>query len=346
MNITIYDVARYSGVSKSTVSRVLNNGERVSQGTRSKVMAAVKALNYKMNGVARGLVLRSSKTIAVVVQDIRNPFYSFASWYAEEQFRRHGYIMVIYNADNKALLEKEILDSIKYRRFDAVLSVGGNRDLTNMINFHLKDEIPVVLVDREVHGYDIPSVNLDNRYGGMLATDHLLDLGHRAILFATSDFNLAEMHRREGYTESLREHGVTPDDGLVISQSEEAWSRGTCPKLSERIAKGMVPTAIFASNDFKAMQVILILKQHGLSVPEDVSVVGYDDVAVAAMADPPLTTVRQPLEKMIAAGARLLLEILDGKFPDPREIVFRPELIERSSTKRIAANIGKIVAVE
>jgi LacI family transcriptional regulator len=309
-------------------------------------MAAVEALNYKMNGVARGLVLRSSKTIAVIVQDIRNPFYSFASWYAEEQFRRHGYIMVIYNGDNKAALEKEILDSIKYRRVDAVLSVGGNRDLTNMINFYSKDEIPVVLVDREVHGYDIPSVNLDNRYGGMLATDHLLDLGHREILFATSDFNLAEMHRREGYIESLRRRGVAPDDRFIFSQSEEAWSRGTCPKLSELIAKGTVPSGIFASNDFKAMLVILILKQHGLSVPNDVSVVGYDDISVAAMADPPLTTVRQPLEQMIAAGAKLLLEILHGKFPDPQEIVFRPELIKRDSTRRIGASVKKIVAIE
>ncbi len=307
-------------------------------------MAAVAALNYRMNAVARGLVLKSSKTIAVIVQDIRNPFYSFASWYAEEQFRKHGYIMVIYNADNRASLEKEILDSIKYRRVDAVLSVGGNRDLTNMINFHLKDEIPVVLVDREVQGYDIPSVNLDNRYGGMLATNHLLDLGHRTILFATSDFTLAEMHRREGYVESLRARGVAPDDGLIVSQSEEAWSRGTCPKLSDHVAKGRVPTAIFASNDFKAMQVVLILKQHGLSVPGDVSVVGYDDISVAAMADPPLTTVRQPLEQMIAAGTGLLLETLSGNFPNPHEILFRPELIERDSTRRIGAGLRWIGA--
>jgi LacI family transcriptional regulator len=335
MSITIYDVARYSGVSKSTVSRALNNSQRVSEETRAKVKAAVTALNYKMNGVARGLVLKRSKTIAVIVQDIRNPFFSFASWYAEKHFGRHGYSMVIYNTDNNAALEKETLDSIKYRRMDAVLSVGGNRDLTNMINFHLKDEIPVVLVDREVHGYDIPSVNLDNRHGGMLATDYLLDLGHRAILFATSDFNLAEMHRREGYIESLRRRGLQLDDQFILSQCEEAWSQGTCPKLSDLIANRRIPTAIFASNDFKALQVIRILKQRGLSVPGDVSVVGYDDISVASMVDPPLTTVRQPLEQMIDAGAKLLLEILHEKYPDPHDMVFKPELVKRDSTMSI-----------
>ncbi len=333
--MTIYDVARYCGVSKSTVSRVLNNSSGTSEEVRSKVVQAVKILNYRPHGVARGLVLKRSNTVAVVVQDIRNPFYAFASWYAERCLRKLGYGMVIYNADNDATMEKEILELIAYRRADGVLSIGGNRNTTSVVNFHLKEQIPVVVVDREIQGYEVPTVNLDNRAGGMLATDHLLDLGHERIVFATSDFNLAELHRKEGYLESLQLHGYVPDRNLIVTQSEKIWVDGVCHKLVALLDHKPRPTAVFASNDFKAIQVISVLRQHGLAIPDDMSVVGYDDIYLASTVFPGLTTIRQPLELMIEAGVQLLADIVLGRNPNPQNALFTPELVVRQSTKRV-----------
>ncbi len=335
MGLTILDIARYAGVSKSTASRVLNGDLHVSKSARDKVLAAVKVLDYKPNAAARSLVLKKSNSFSMIVQDIRNPYYAHASWIAERFFHQNGYGLVIHNADNDLQLEREILETIRYRGVDGVLSIGGNRNVTNIVDFHLRDKLPLVLVDREVPGYDIPAVNLNNRLGGKLATDHLYDCGHQSIVFATSDFTVQEMHRGEGYLDAIKERGHGVSEGFVISQSEELWSEGKCPQLSQLIEAGRPPSAIFASNDVKALQIMRILKEHGLKVPEDVSIVGYDDIPLVSLMVPSLTTIHQPFNHMVEAGARLLLEIANGRAVEVAQQLFEPWLIERESTMKV-----------
>ena len=332
MAVTINDIARYCGVSKSTVSRVLNGKDRVAPHVRKRVLEGVKALRYTPNSAARVLSLKKSHTIALVVQDIRNPFFSFASWYAEKYLLQAGYRMFVCNANNDVELERETLESMKYHGVDGVLNVGGTKDPTNLVNFHLRDNIPIVLVDREANGFKLPAVNVDNRTGGILATNYLLDLGHRNLVFATSDFYGTEGSRREGFIETIARRGLRLNESSLISQSEELWEEGECPELEKRIHKGDIPTAIFASNDLKACQVIRVLKRNGVSVPEQTSVIGFDDISIAELTEPRLTTVRQPLREMIEHGLELLLSIISGNQDVLEPKKFGLVLVERGST--------------
>jgi DNA-binding LacI/PurR family transcriptional regulator len=336
MQVTIIDIARYTGISKSTVSRVLNDSGPVAAETKKKVLDAVKTLNYKPNAVARNLVLKRSNSFSLIVQDIRNPYYAYVSWLAERIFSERGFNLDIFNADNNLLLEKKALESVKYRRIDGILCVGGGKDATNIIDFYSREGIPIVLIDREVQGYDIPKINLDNLYGAKLATDYLFKLGHRRIVFITSDLTLPERHRMEGFIESCREKGVPQADSLVISQSEEDWTRGVCVEFEELFTSSAPPTAVFASNDIKALRAIRLLKQQGYSVPEDVSVMGYDDIDISSIVVPSLTTIHQPIDDMIEAGATMLLSIVAGKGRiewDQEKL--KPWLVERESTRAV-----------
>lgn len=336
MGVTIVDIARYAGVSKSTVSRVLNADPHVSAGARERVREAMKALDFKPNAAARSLVLKKSNSFSMIVQDIRNPYYSHASWIAEHFFHQNGYDLVIHNADNDPRMEQEILESIQYRGVDGVLSIGGSRKVTNVLDFHLRVKLPLVLVDREVPECGIPTINLDNRLGGRLAAEYLLGLGHQAIAFATSEFTGPEQQRGEGFLDLIRQLGLEFPADYLISQSEELWSEGRCPQLAELIEKGRTPTAVFASNDVKALQVIRVLKEHGLRVPADVSVVGYDDTPLVSIVVPALTTVHQPFENMVETGARLLLDMARGKVVEATQQLFEPWLVERESAARPA----------
>jgi DNA-binding LacI/PurR family transcriptional regulator len=335
MAVTINDIARYAKVSKSTVSRVLNNAQKVSEQARVRVHAAMGALNYKPSATARNLALRRSDTIALVVQDIRNPYYSVASWYAERFLKMHGFHMVVFNADNDSGTEREILETVVSLRVGGVLCVGGNRDQTNLVNLHSKNDLPIVLVDREVHGYDIPAINLDNHGGGISATDFLFSLGHRSILFATSDFTDAEKHRREGFYESLHQHGVPREAGLLFCQSEDKWSQGRYEELEAFFADGRMPTAVFASNDLKAMHIIRFLHQKDISVPEDISVIGFDDMPFSSLMVPSLSTMRQPQQEMIKAGIIVLTSLIRGQEVISAQRLLQPELVQRESTRYV-----------
>ena len=335
MAVTINDIARYARVSKSTVSRVLNNAQKVSERPRARVYAAMSALNYKPSATARNLALQRSDTVALVVQDIRNPYFSVASWYAERFLKTHGFHMVVFNADNESDMEREILETAVSLRVGGVLCVGGNRDQTNLVNFHSKNDLPIVLVDREVHGYDIPAINLDNHAGGFSATDFLFSLGHRSILFVTSDFNDAEKHRREGFYESLHKHGIPREAGPLFCQSEEKWSQSSYEELEAFFADGRMPTAVFASNDLKAMHIIRFLHQKGISVPEEISVIGFDDVPFSSLMVPSLSTMRQPQQEMISAGISVLTSLIRGQEVISAQRLLQPELVQRESTRHV-----------
>ncbi len=336
MKPTIRDIAKLARVSKSTVSRVINKSGPVSSKTREMVLNAISALKYKPNEIARSLVLKRTKTICLIVQDIRNPYHSHACWYAERVFRNSGYSTIICNADHDLSLEKYYLDAMKYRNVDGILCIGGDRDVTNIIVFHSNEDLPMVLVDREVRGSNISTVTLDNVYGGGLVVDYLFSLGHLRIAFATSDYTEAERRRLEGYILAHKKRSFEPDDTLIISQGEEMWYSGECPPLMELLKNKNRPTAIFASNDYKALQVMRILKKKGIQIPDEISVVGYDDIELTSMLHPALTTVHQPIDRMIEAGADILIKLMQGKIDTYVQKVMKPWLVERESTRRIS----------
>lgn len=335
MRITINDIAKLTNVSKSTISRVINRSGPVSTKTREKVMQAVDALNYQPNEIARSLSLKRTKTIGVIVQDIRNPYYAESCWHAERVFKKYDYKIIISNADNNQEDEASMLDGMRFRNVDGILCVGIQEDSSRIINFLSNTDIPVVVVDREIKGFDVKKVVLDNEYGGQLVADYLVSLGHRNIAFVTSQFTQAERCRLDGFKKAFAGRNLLLLPEYIITQSEEMWHKGECPELVKLMKSGPVPTAIFASNDFKAFHVVNILKKSNILVPDDVSLVGYDDVDAASYVSPSLTTVHQPVDKVIDRGAQMLMKLINNEEIEEIETVLRPWLVERESTRKI-----------
>jgi len=333
--VTINEIAKLANVSKSTISRVLNQSGPVSAKTKKAVLTAVERLNYKPNEIARSLALNKTQTIGLIIQDLRNQYYAQACWYAERKLRNLGYTAIICNADNDPSIEESFLTSLRYRNVDGILCIGVQENPMSILNFRSQGDVPLVLIDRLVKGIPVPAVNLDNIYGGQLAADYLLDLGHRRIAFATSDFTDAEHIRLEGFREAFLARGLNPDDLIIVTQSEEEWHKGTCDPLLKVLRQRKPPTAVFASNDYKALWVLRLLRQHQIPVPEEVSVVGYDDIETASIVHPALTTVHQPIDTMINLGANMLISFIKGELEDAPQKILKPWLIERESTRRV-----------
>jgi DNA-binding LacI/PurR family transcriptional regulator len=332
MSVTIREIAQKARVSKSTVSRVINRSGPVSKETERVVLAAIESYQYQPSEIARSLTLKKTRTVCLIVQDIRNPYYSLACWYAERFFRDAGYTTVICNADSDPSVERSVLDAMRQRRVDGVLCIGGHADTSAYDRFSEDGATAVVLVDREIENPSVSNVVLNNVYGGRIAVDYLFSLGHRRIGFATSEFTAAEKDRYEGYLQEHRHRGVRADQNLVINLSEKMWHRGELNSLLRIFSTREKPTALFASNDYKALQILRLFKRNSIRVPEDISVIGFDDISIASMVHPALTTVHQPIDRMVERGAELLLaRIAEGGRGGERQVM-NPWLIEREST--------------
>jgi len=334
--VTINEIAKLARVSKSTVSRVINKSGPVSKQTQEAVLSAIASVNYRPSPIARGLTLKKTNTIGLVLQDIRNPYYALASWHVERFFRRFGYITIMCNADNDTDMEKSILGAMVEHSVDGVLVIGGEKDYSHVIEDSGQAGLPLVLVDRETSNGFFTEVTPDNEYGGQLATEYLFSQGHRRIACVTSEFTVAEKLRLRGYMHEHRDRGITVDNDLIISIDEQQWHEGDLNRILRIFSLDPKPTALFASNDFKALQVMRLFKRNNVSVPDDISVVGFDDIEIASMVHPALTTVHQPIDRMVELGARLLLDQLDGGSVVKEKQVLNPWLVERESTRRIA----------
>lgn len=333
--ITINEIAHIACVSKSTVSRVINKSGPVSKKTEEAVRRAIKSVDYRPNELARSLTLKKTKTVSLIVQDIRNPFFGNACWHAERFFRKEGYLTIICNANNDSSLEASMLSEMKQRQVDGVLCIGDDGKKTN-VEVGSNGNIPVVLVDRHESSHMYSSVNLDNIYGGQLAVDYLFSLGHRKIAFTTSDYTRVERDRLEGFVVEHRNRGLPVDNNMIVTLGEEMWHDGELNSILRIFSTSEKPTALFASNDFKALQVLRLFKRNNIGVPEDISVIGFDDIDIASSVHPSLTTVHQPVDKMVELGARLLLARIHGSISAIEKKTLMPWLVERESTKKVS----------
>lgn len=333
---TIWDVARLARVSKSTVSRALNGAPGVAPETARRVLEAARALRYRPNLVAQSLVKRRTQTIGLIIPDQRNPYYAHASWVAEREAGLHDYLVMVCNSDNDPRKEEEYLRVLEARQVDGILLIGGVKSVAPVVRMAAQSSIPVVLVDRAVGStYPIPSVVLDNIRGGRELTEFLLNLGHLRIAFVTSEYTMAERDRRIGYERALEAAGLPVDPELVVRLEEATWKDGRLARLEQLLLSDSRPTAIFASNDLKAIAVYRLLRRLGLRVPDDISVVGYDNIEIADLLTPPLTTMAQPIDDMAATGMRILLQLIEGGDPPSEPIRFAPRLHVRASTARV-----------
>jgi LacI family transcriptional regulator, galactose operon repressor len=326
---TIYDVARLAGVSTATVSRALNGTGQIAPATRAAIDAAVARLGYHPNTAAQSLVTRSTQTIALLLPDITNPFYAALVSGIQDRALEAGYTMLLCTTEGDPEREEQYLSLLRAKQVDGVL-VDGLVLPPDRITRFVRDGLPIVCLDRDIDSTLVPLVQVDNRLGARLATEHLLSLGHERIAHVAGppDLGISE-ERIEGYRDAHRTAGIRLDPELISvgSFTEEGGYEAARSLLASRVF-----TAVFAANDLSALGVLSALAEAGRRVPDDISVVGFDDLRLSRFTTPPLTTVHQPAGEIARHATDLLLELAGGRKVDRMLHLLEPELVVRRST--------------
>ncbi|WP_370882570.1 LacI family DNA-binding transcriptional regulator [Kineosporia succinea] len=329
------DVAAAAGVSVGTVSNVLNRPDRVGAATRSRVEAAIEKLGFVRNESARHLRAGASRTIGYLVLDAANPFFTDVARGIEEGARDAGLAVFLCNSDNSRQREHEYLELLFEQRVRGVLvtpvnPAGVDRSVLPGVG------VPVVLVDR-TGGEDWCSVSVDDVYGGRLAGEYLRESGHERFAFVGGPDSLGQVHDRlSGFRDAVTgDLTVLPTAALTVAEGRAAGQRLAGMPASRR------PTAAFCANDLLALGLLQEMTRLRIRVPEDLAIVGYDDIEFAAAAAVPLTSVRQPRHQIGRTAAELLTEetaaLEEGaRAHRHRQVVYLPELIVRESTVRNA----------
>jgi LacI family transcriptional regulator len=331
--VTLRDVARVAGVHPATVSRALNEETRalVNAETARRVLEAAAKLGYQPNPIARGLKTNRSYTIGVLIPDLTNPLFPPILRGIEDRLETAGYTPLIANTDNDP--ERELLDSqtMRARQVDGIIAATARRD-HRLHDALLEADIELVLVNRRQAELPVSSATADDRMGIGLAVEHLLSLGHTRVahLGGPLDYSTG-LDRYEGFHEAMRAAGLEVDAELVLVAEAFTESEGArlCGQLMDR---GREFTAVAAANDLLALGCYDVFAERGISCPDEISVVGFNDMPFADRFQPPLTTIRIPHYEIGKGAAELMLERLqDGDSP-PRDIRLEPSLIVRGST--------------
>lgn len=327
--VTLEQVAARAGVSPSTVSRILNGTATVSELKRAAVDEAIRTLGFRPNPVARGLAGGRTMSIGVVTQRISSPFYGEALSGIEVALEAAGYVPLFVSGNWNEVDERKAIETLLSRRVDGVIVLAGR--LGNAELAALSTSVPMVVVGRQVAGERLFSFSFDNRAGARLATEHLLSLGHRRIALLLGDLVHDDaIDRQNGYLDALAAAGIPVDAELVVqSDYTEAGGMLAVSRLLERDAAF---SAIFSSNDQMAYGAILGLARRNLRVPDDVSIVGFDDLIMSRYTMPPLTTVRHAVYETGVQAAAAMLALLQGEAP--RVSLAAPELVMRESVRR------------
>ncbi|ACK42011.1 MULTISPECIES: LacI family DNA-binding transcriptional regulator [Dictyoglomus] len=327
---TSWDVARLAGVSRSTVSFVLNNtpGIKISEETRRRVLEAVKALDYKPNAIARSLAKQKTEAIAFFVLDIANPVFPNMARGIEDVARQNGYTLFLCNTDGKTLREVRYMNIMLERRVDGIIAGAlSNEEVSKIAQ---KKNIPLVILEHpRLPEHDV--VYADNVKGSYEAVMHFVELGHKRIAHITiNPESIIVQERIEGYKKALEDAGIPFDDNLLKIFYDKVDEEKA---INELFSLPDPPTAIFTFSDFMAIQVMKILIRRGYRIPEDVSVIGFDDT-LANLTIPALTTVSQPFYEMGAKAAEILIERLKNPNMPIQHIKLPTKLVIRESTAK------------
>lgn len=327
--VTMADVAREAGVSLMTVSRVVNHKGDVSPDTRQRILGIIERLGYRPSGIARGLATQRTRTLGLVIPDVANSFFASVARGVESQAYAMDYSVFLCNTNEDPRREMDVLQSLDEKRVEGVVLCSsrlGDEELQGLLNRHPA----VVLVNRLFEGGDVGAVMVDDELGGRLATEHLLRTGHRAIGFlAGPATSYSGRQRGKGYRAALGEAGVSVNAD---------WLRHCAPTVDggQAAAGGLLTsqpelTALVCYNDLVAVGALQACAELGRRVPADLALVGYDDIPLAELVVPPLTTCRVPGDELGQRAVQLLLGEIAGTSEGGKRVVLRPELIVRAS---------------
>lgn len=337
-SITIFDVAQASGVSYSTVSRVLNGFQHVKADTRKRVLEAAQDLGYSANLQARSLAGGKSKIVGVLVPSLDNSYISAVCHGIDQELASLGYDLMLFTTHRKEGKEAQYVNTIANGLSDGLLLMVPLISSSNLETSYLKvlreKKFPYVLIDQTDSEDKSSVVDSNNWQGAYEAIQHLIDLGHKRIGFTTGVMAInAAKERLDAYKAALKAHDIEVDERLII---EAGFDLGDGFKSAQQLLSlDKRPTAIFASNDLSAFGVMDAIRDKGLSIPEDISIIGFDDIPQASVTYPKLTTVKQPLAQMGREAVKLLLEQIEQPEKPVRRVTLATALIKRDSCQAL-----------
>ena len=333
MAVTLHDVAKRVGVSVSTVSRVLNrkaSDYRISPDTEALILRAADELSYRPNQIARGLRLKKTNTLGLVTPDVSNPFFAHIIKTVQQAAHGLGYSVIVCNTDEDIDLEIEHVNLLFRNRVDGLIAMPVGQRNEHFKDWHSKGR-PLVLLDRSFSDIETSSVVVDNYFGARVAVEHLIEHGHSSIAVIQGlPGTYTSVTRLAGFADAMEAHGLAVDHDLIVGGDFRRESGYVETKLV--LSRLERPTAIFAMSDLITLGVLQAFEEEGLDLPDDISLVTFDDFEFAPYLKCPITAVRQPKELMAEIAVKLLVDQLEGgDSKDHKQIVLKPELIVRRS---------------
>jgi|SRR5450830_178154 len=331
---SIKDVALKANVSTTTVSHVVNRTRFVSDRVRHEVELAIRELNYVPSAVARSLKSNTTKTIGMLIPNCSNPYFAEIVRSVEDHCFGAGYALILCNTDDDPHRQAAYLQVISEKRIDGtiIISTGEDKDLLRLLKGL---PIPTVLLDREIKEVNCDLVETAHLQGALMATEHLIGLGHRRIACLAGPPNLnSSAQRIEGWRTALAKSGLAKEASDLLWHSDFS-SQGGFTTMQSILRSPQVPTAVFVCNDLMCIGALSAAHQAGVRVPQDMSLIGFDDIELARFASPALSTIAQPKHRMGVTAVDMVLERIQGGRVEARQVILQPELIVRNSTARI-----------
>lgn len=336
MRTTIKDIASHTGFSVTTISLVLNGkAHKIPKETKDIILEAVKQLNYHPNQLARSLVKKRTETIGLIISDVSNVFFSNLAKGVEDACRKNGWNLILCNTSDKHERDLSYIQVLADKGVDGILFCmaldSNKKKVTESINLLEKLRMPFVMIDRFQEEADCSAVIVNHKTGGYLATQHLLNAGHKKIGCVTGPLELQDcIDRLAGYKIALKEYNIDYDPTLIYegNYDKESGAKGADYFVEKKVS------AIFAFNDMSAYGVYRQLKERKIAVPREISLIGYDDIFFSELLDVPLTTINQPVYEMGVESVRQLIEEVESGMHAKKCITFEPALVIRQSVSK------------
>jgi LacI family transcriptional regulator len=340
MPSTLKDIAEKTGVSISTVSRVLHDKSKkykISDETTTKVMLVAKDLGYRVNALARGLRQQKTREIGIIIPDISNPFFSDIVKNLANELRKKGYNFIIYDSDEDINIERTGVKSLLEKRVDGLIIASVGQDFLHIQKIRDAD-IPVVMVDRCFDDLDIDSVSVDNVKGSLLAVNYLINEGHTRIAFIKGlPGTYANETRLNGYKQALRAAGISIDEQLIVGDDFRSFNGYLRTKTLLNLSNP--PTAIFTAGDLIALGALEACREIDINIPNELSLITFDDPVFASYLSPALTAVEQPRLKIAEIAVAMLCSRMKNPNDKRKKILVEPKLNIRSSVVHITTTI-------
>ncbi|MFC3023491.1 substrate-binding domain-containing protein [Vibrio zhugei] len=332
---TMKDIAKQAGVSTSTVSHVINQTRYVSDDIAKRVNLAAKQLNYAPSALARSLKMNRTKTLGMLVTTSTNPFFGEVVKGVERSCYQQGYNLILCNTEGDEERMRASIDTLLQKRVDGLMLMCTTLECKQVMDFERYPDVPVVVMDWGPI-VEVSDKILDNSYqGGVMATQYLIDCGHKHIGCITGPLSQHQaLNRFQGYQAAMQQAGLPINDDWVVESTFEC--EGGHEAMQTLLSRATRPTALFVSNDMMAMGAINAAAEHRIAIPHDISIIGYDDISIAQFMTPPLTTIHQPKYRLGKAAVEAVLARLKAMDAAPQLIKLEPTLIERCSVKILA----------